>query len=88
MLDEGHWQVQVTDTGPGIEPEYLDTIFEPFTQVNGPIITRKQGGVGLGLTIVKQLVDMMGGTINVESEPGVGSTFIVTLPVMQPQEAE
>ena len=88
MLDDSHWQVQVTDTGPGIEPEYLDTIFEPFAQLKGPIITRKQGGVGLGLTIVRQLVDMMSGSISVESEPGVGSTFIVTLPVMQPQEAE
>lgn len=67
----------------GIAPEYLDTIFEPFTQVKGPIITRNQGGVGLGLSITKQLVEMMEGTITVESEPGVGSTFTITLPVLQ-----
>ena len=88
MLNDIHWQVVVRDTGPGIEPEFLDTIFEPFAQINEPILTRKQGGVGLGLTIVKQLVDMMNGTISVESELGNGSIFTVTLPIMRPQEAE
>jgi len=86
MLDNDYWQVAVRDTGVGIAPEFLDTIFEPFTQVNGPIITRKQGGVGLGLTITRQLVEMMGGAITVASEVGVGSTFTVTLPVVMRQQ--
>ena len=88
MLDESHWQVAIKDTGAGIAPEYLERIFEPFTQVKGPIITRSQGGVGLGLSITRQLVEMMGGSIEVESALGAGSTFIVTLPVMLQQENE
>ena len=87
MLDRDHWQVQVTDTGPGISPEFLDRIFEPFAQVSEPVITRKQSGVGLGLSISKQLVELMGGTISVESELGVGSTFTVTLPAIHYQES-
>ena len=85
MPGNQHWQVTVRDTGIGIAPEHLDTIFEPFTQVNGPIITRNQGGVGLGLSITRQLVEMMGGAITVESTPGVGSTFTVTLALVVPQ---
>ena len=86
MLDNDHWQVAVRDTGVGIAPEFLDSIFEPFVQVDGPIITRKQAGVGLGLAITKQLVEMMGGTIIVASEVGMGSTFTVVLPVIRQQE--
>jgi PAS domain S-box-containing protein len=78
-LDEAHWQIQTTDTGGGIPSEAKDYIFESFRQVEGSA-TRQHGGVGLGLSIVKQLVELMKGKITVESEMGKGSTFTVVLP--------
>lgn len=70
----------VTDTGVGISPEHLDVIFERFSQVDGSS-TRRVGGTGLGLTITRQLVQMHGSDISVESEVGKGSTFSFVLPV-------
>lgn len=77
------WGIEVTDTGRGIPASELPHIFETFRQVEEGA-TRTQGGVGLGLAIVKQLVNLMNGEIKVASEPGQGSIFTVTLPLVTP----
>lgn len=72
-------RIEVTDTGVGIPKEKLNTIFESFSQADESV-TRKYGGSGLGLTIVKQLVELQKGKITVRSKEGRGSTFIVLIP--------
>jgi len=69
----------ISDSGAGIAPDRLDAIFDAFTQEDSTI-TRKHGGSGLGLSIVKQLTELMGGTITAESRLGEGATFNVYLP--------
>jgi PAS domain S-box-containing protein len=71
----------IKDTGIGIAPERLQAIFDPFTQAD-PSMTRRFGGTGLGTTISKQLVELMGGKIWAESVPGQGATFHVVLPLV------
>jgi PAS domain S-box-containing protein len=72
---------EVADTGIGIAPERLATLFEPFTQVDAST-TRKYGGTGLGLAICRRLVRIMGGELEVTSQPGRGSVFFFEIPVM------
>lgn len=73
----------VTDTGLGIPRQHLGAIFQDFVQINSPIQRRLRGS-GLGLSLSKRLAEMLGGSVAVESEFGVGSTFSVTIPVRLP----
>ncbi|MEU5943952.1 sensor histidine kinase [Micromonospora sp. NPDC047465] len=74
---DDRWLLSASDTGPGIAPEQHDRIFEEFYQVPG---ATRVGGTGLGLPYARRLVTLLGGTLELASEPGRGSTFIVSLP--------
>ncbi len=74
----GAYEFRVSDTGIGMSPEFAKTVFEPFTREQTATVSGIQG-TGLGMAITKNIVDMMGGTIRVESEPGKGTSFIVNL---------
>jgi signal transduction histidine kinase len=78
--DAAHWAIEVADTGIGIPKEAHSYIFEPFRRADESA-TREQGGAGLGLSIAKQLVTIMGGSMVLESEVGKGTTFAITLPL-------
>jgi signal transduction histidine kinase len=78
---ENRWGIEVSDTGRGIPTTELPHIFDTFRQVEGTT-TRVHGGFGLGLSIVKQLVSLMNGEIKVQSQLDVGTTFIITLPLV------
>lgn len=81
-LDDEHavFCFSVSDTGIGMTPEFLTRIYEPFTQ-EGDDARSKFQGTGIGMSIVKSLIDMMGGTIEISSEVGAGSTFNVQIPL-------
>lgn len=86
VIETNAARVTVADTGEGIPPEELPQIFERFYRVD-PSRTRSTGGVGLGLTIVKQLVEAHGGGVRAESTPGNGSRFIFELPLVMPSSS-
>lgn len=83
--DTPHIRCSVTDSGRGIAKDKLTTIFAPFTQEDDSI-TRHFGGTGLGLAICQQLIEMMRGTLSVNSTKGLGSKFEFTIPVELPEE--
>jgi signal transduction histidine kinase len=83
---DGSYSLSVSDTGPGISEADQAKLFQEFQQADNSI-TRKKGGTGLGLAISKRIVEMQGGRIWVDSRPGRGSTFFVSLPVEVEQQA-
>ena len=78
--------MEVSDTGSGIPENELPYIFDTFRQVESGA-TRVHGGFGLGLSIVKQLVNLMSGDVRVDSTVEVGTTFTITLPLVVPAES-
>jgi len=85
--NNGSFHVSVRDTGPGISAADQARLFQEFQQADNAI-TRKKGGTGLGLAISKRIIEMHGGRIWVESQPGQGSTFTFTLPVTVERQVE
>lgn len=80
--------LRVSDTGLGIAPELLSRIFDPFVQ-GERTLERAEGGLGVGLTLVRRLVELHGGTVSASSEgPGRGSTFTIRLPIIPPPESK
>lgn len=78
--EESRAVIEVADDGPGIPPEDLGRIFDRFYRVDKGR-GRREGGAGLGLAIVKELVESLGGNVGVSSQPGIGSTFRISLPI-------
>ena len=87
MPDYARISITVTDNGYGMQPEFVEHIFEPFTRAESST-TNKVQGTGLGMAITKNIVDLMGGSIQVHSEPGKGSSFevVLTLPIDENME--
>ncbi len=84
--DRPHLVLEVSDTGIGIDPAVLPTLFEPFTQVDTSS-TRRHGGSGLGLAIARRMAERLGGSLDAASVPGRGSTFVLRIPAILPAAA-
>jgi PAS domain S-box-containing protein len=82
MKENGEVKIAITDTGIGIPEERFEEIFQPLTQLD-PSPTRRYNGIGMGLAVAKQIIEAHGGRIEVESEPGKGSTFCISLPLKE-----
>jgi signal transduction histidine kinase len=82
-LDHAAAVLRVRDTGIGIAPEHAEQIFEPFSQITQSL-TSHRGGTGLGLTVSRQLVHLLGGEVRLASTLGQGTTFTVSLPIATP----
>ncbi|QCI10640.1 histidine kinase [Pseudomonas putida] len=86
LVEAGNIRFAVSDTGIGIAPELLGTLFEDFAQVDSPLQKRLRG-TGLGLSLCKRFATLLGGEVGVHSEPGTGSSFFVTIPLALAQES-
>jgi signal transduction histidine kinase len=84
-VEKDQLRLEVADPGMGISPEHLEKIFHSFYRVDSSLTT-EISGTGLGLVIVKAIVEQHGGTIRVESEPGKGTTFLVRVPIHKSPE--
>jgi signal transduction histidine kinase len=87
QANNGSFQVSVRDTGPGISTADQAKLFQEFQQADNTI-TRKKGGTGLGLAISKQIIEMHGGKIWIDSTFGQGSTFTFTIPIRVERQVE
>jgi signal transduction histidine kinase len=83
VVTNGTLEVQIADTGVGIAAENIEDVFEPFWQAE-QTATRKTGGTGLGLSVTRKLARLLGGDVTVASRMGVGTTFLLTLPMKAP----
>ena len=81
LIDNNKLEVSVADTGIGISAEHHDTIFELFSRINANKNEGASQGMGLGLAMVKNMVEQLGGTISLESKQGYGSKFSFVIPV-------
>lgn len=80
---DGMLEIRISDTGVGIDAEHIESVFEPFWQVERTA-TRKTGGTGLGLSVTRKLARLLGGDVTVDSRVGAGTTFLLTLPLLAP----
>src|SRR5205085_1043829 len=84
LPDEGLLRVEISDTGAGIAPEAMARLFEPFYR--SPLTAGMAEGSGLGLAVVRSLVELMGGTIRFDSQPGQGTSVTVEVPITEGAE--
>jgi signal transduction histidine kinase len=81
VIERGRWlEVQVRDNGPGIPPELVEQVFEPFWQEDLSL-TRRAGGLGIGLALARELAERLGGELRCQSTPGAGALFLLRLPL-------
>ncbi|RZS92033.1 hybrid sensor histidine kinase/response regulator [Cuneatibacter caecimuris] len=83
--EKGRFSFRVSDTGPGMSREFMDRLFQPYERERSMTVNKIQGS-GLGLSIVKSLTELMGGSVEAESEPGQGASFLVRIPVQLLEE--